>query len=64
MSTLNVHYCIEGRKDVPKLSSFASWPGIMINPQWLELPMSRANFNGPDEVRVIKDLLYSHACYA
>ena len=27
-------------QDIPKLSPFVSWPGVMINPQWLELPMS------------------------
>ena len=31
-------------KKNPKLSLFASWPGTMINPQWLELPMSRTIF--------------------
>ena len=30
-----------------KLSPFGSWPGAMINPQWLELPISRTNFHGP-----------------
>ena len=38
---------IEDRKDFPKLSPFASWPGAMINPHWLELPMSRINFMVP-----------------
>ena len=31
------HYCLKDKK-IPKLSPFASWPGVMINPQWLELP--------------------------
>ena len=26
----------------------------MINPQWLELPMSRTNFHGPKDVRAIE----------
>ena len=30
----------------------------MINPQWLELPMSRINFHGLKVVRVIEVLLY------
>ena len=35
------HYFIEERKDIPKLSPFASWPDAMINPRRFELPMSR-----------------------
>ena len=31
----------------------------MINPQWLELPMSRTNFHGPKDVRVIEIRLYN-----
>ena len=34
---------IEDRTYIPKSSPFASWLGAMINPQWLELPMSRTN---------------------
>ena len=30
----------------------------MINPQWLELPMSRINFHGPKDVRAIEVRLY------
>ena len=30
----------------------------MINPQWLELPMSRPNFHGPKDVRAIEVRLY------
>ena len=30
----------------------------MINPQWLELPMSRITFYGPKGVRVIEVRLY------
>ena len=26
---------------------YASWPCTIINPHWLELPLSRTNFNGP-----------------
>ena len=31
---------------IVKLSPLASWPGAMINPQWLELPMFRTDFCG------------------
>ena len=37
---------------MPKLSPFAFWR--LINPQWLELPMSRTNFHGPKDVRAIE----------
>ena len=40
MSTLNILVCVENHKDFPKLSLFASWTGAMINPQWLEIPVS------------------------
>ena len=30
----------------------------MINPHWLELPLSRTNFHGPKGVRAIEGLLY------
>ena len=39
------------KKKYRKLSIFASRPGTMINPQWLELPMSRTIFCGPRDVR-------------
>ena len=55
-STYN--HCVENRKDYPKLSLFASWSGDMINPQWLELPVSRTNFHGPKDVRAIEVRLY------
>ena len=32
----------------------------MVNPQWLELPMSRTNFHGPKDVRAIEVRLYSN----
>ena len=31
----------------------------MINPQWLELHMSRTNFHGPKDVRAIEVRLYT-----
>ena len=30
----------------------------MIDPQWLELPMSRTSLHGPKDVRVIEGRLY------
>ena len=56
MSTLNVQlYCVENqKKKIPKLSRFASWPGTMINPQGLELPMSWTIFYGPKDVWAIE----------
>ena len=30
----------------------------MINPQWLELPMSRTNFHGPKDARAIEVHMY------
>ena len=49
---------VENRKEFPKLSIFASWTGAMINPKWLEQPMSRTNFHGPKDVRAIEVRLY------
>ena len=54
------HHYVENRKDFPKLLLSASWTGAMINPQWLELPMSRTNFHGPKDVRAIE--VWLHHC--
>ena len=35
----------------------------MINPQWLELPMSQTNFHGPKDVRAIEVRLYIYSIY-
>ena len=63
MSTYNVHVLLFWRK----LKSWpynAFWPGFIINPHWLELPMSRTNFHSPKGVRAIKVRLYFHTrCY-
>ena len=58
--------CIEDRKDIPWLLRFAFWPGAMINPQWLELPMSRMSFHGPKDIRAIKVFQYliNHILYS
>ena len=45
---------IEKIKNVPKLLSFASWPVVMSNHQWLELPISGTNVHGPKDVRAIE----------
>ena len=60
MSTFNIPSLYwRSKKHFPKLSLFASWPGTMINPQWLELPMmSRTNFYGLQDVRAIDVRLY------
>ena len=60
MSTLNIPYSyfIQDRKYIPKLYPFVSSPGAMINPQWLELPISKTNFHGPKDVRAIEVRLY------
>ena len=38
--------------------SYAFWPGAIIKPHWLELPLSRHNFYGPKDVRAIEVRLY------
>ena len=59
MRTLNIQLlCRKSRKKIPKLSSFASRLGIIINPQWLEPPMSRTIYYGPKDVRAIEVRLY------
>ena len=58
MSTLNIQLLCRKWKKIPRLSLFASSPGTMINPHWLELPMSRTVFYGPIVVRAIKVRLY------
>ena len=50
----NYNFCVENWEDFPELSLFASWPSAMINPLWLELPISRTNFYGPKDVRAIE----------
>ena len=49
-----INYCIEDLKDFSKLLPFDSWPGTMINPQWLELPISRTSLQGPRDVKSLK----------
>ena len=33
---------------------YASSPGAIINPHWLELPLSQTNFHGPKGVQAIE----------
>ena len=54
------NYCVENRKEFPKQFLFASWPGAIIKPQWLELPTPWTNLYGCEDVRAIKVRLYSY----
>ena len=56
--TQHTHYFIESRKVVPKSSLFTFSSDAIVNPQWLELPMSRTNFHGPKDVRAVEVRLY------
>ena len=59
MSTFTIPLLsIRSKKKISKLSQFALWPGVILNLQWLELPISRTNFHGPKDVRVIAVILY------
>ena len=40
MSAHNIH---RNQKDIPKFYPIASWPSVIINPQWLELSMYSTN---------------------
>ena len=52
MSTLNIPLSfIENPNVILKVHPFASCPGLMSNPQWLELPIARTNFHSPKDVR-------------
>ena len=55
MGTINISLIYSrSKKNIPNLFSFAFWTGAMINTQWLELPISRTNYYGPKDVRVIE----------
>ena len=49
---------LEDRNIFPKLLPFAFLAGVMINPQWLELPISRIHFHGFKDIRAIEVRLY------
>ena len=53
------YYCVENRNHFCKLSSFASWPGTMINPQRLKPSISQTKCQGPKDVWAIEVGLYS-----
>ena len=53
MSTRNI-LLLKSREKKTKLSPFAYLPGVIINPQWLELPISRTNVHSPKGVRAIE----------
>ena len=52
------HYYIEDRKISPNYIHLPRDPVLWLNPQWLELPISRTNLHGPKDVRVIEVRLY------
>ena len=54
MSTFNIQLLCIRSIDFPELAIFASRPGAMINLYWLELPMARTIFHGPERVRAIE----------
>ena len=53
---ITYRHVIEKQRD----PHYFSWPGAVINPHWLELPLSRTNFHGPKGVRAIEVRLYIH----
>ena len=58
MSTLNIQSLCRNLKRFPKIIAICFLNWFLINPQWLELPMSRTNFHGPKDVRAIEVRLY------
>ena len=58
MSTLNIQLLCRRLIDFPELAIFAFRPGAMINFHWLELPMARTIFHGPEGVQAIEVRLY------
>ena len=57
-TTYHYYTSTEDWKDIPKLYPFAFYPGDMINPQLLELPMIRTSLYGSKDVWVIEIQLY------
>ena len=49
---------VQKSNKITKLSPFAPWTDVMINPQWFELPISLTNFHGPKRVRATEVRLY------
>ena len=54
MKTHKIPLCYSNQRDPYN----ASRPGVINNPHWLELPLSRTNFHGPKDVRAIEVPLY------
>ena len=52
--TQHILLCRKSKKKTHKLSLFAFWPDTM----WLEIPMSRTIFYGPNDVRAIAVRMY------
>ena len=63
MSTLNIPLFYRRSKRLPLLP-FASWPGTMVHPQWLELPISQTNFHGSNDVGAISSTVVVLSCGA
>ena len=59
MSAFNIPVIYRRLKIHSYIFPFVSLLGAMINPQWLELPISGTNFYGPKDVRAIELRLYT-----
>ena len=55
MITHSMPSCLRKSKNY---SCYATGPGAIINPHWLELLLSQTNFHGPKSVRAIEVRLY------
>ena len=49
---LVVKFSVYLNRHVFVMTPFAFWTGSMIKPQYLELPFSRTNFHGPNDVEI------------
>ena len=59
MRTHKIPLCYSNQRDPYN----ASRPCVIINPHWLELPLSRTNFQGPKGVPAIEVRLYLEALF-
>ena len=51
---MRTHNIPSGCRKSTKYPYYASRPGSIINPQWLELPLFRTHFHDPKGVRAIE----------
>ena len=58
MSTINIPLLCRRLKKISLNYRHLLPERAMINPQWLELPISRTNFHGTKDVRAIEVRLY------